>query len=109
MANHGEFVTDKQKELAALMQRLTEECAEIIQATSKCNLFGTESEYEGKTNLQNFQQEVGDVMALVIIISHRHPEVLNDKVLTTAIHKKVARLKKYVASLEDFDLSQTMR
>lgn len=49
---------------------LSEECAEVIQAVSKCQRFGMDGKYPGqnKTNKQRLEEEIGDVMALIEIL-----------------------------------------
>lgn len=39
-----------------------EECAEVIQAISKIKRFGLDSVYDGKTNKEHLEDEVGDVL-----------------------------------------------
>jgi NTP pyrophosphatase (non-canonical NTP hydrolase) len=50
--------------LDELLLILSEECAEIIQATSKCRRFGMDSEYNGQTNRQRLESELGDFLAM---------------------------------------------
>jgi len=97
-------MNDEQK---LLLKKLCEECAEVIQAYFKADQFGWDTIYiNGKTKLESFQQEVGDVIATVIIISNKYPEILNEKILDAAVRKKITKLKKYIPSLADFDLDQ---
>lgn len=51
-----------------VMGILTEECAEVIQAVSKINRFGLNSEWEGVTNKQSLITEIGDVLALIHVL-----------------------------------------
>lgn len=48
---------------------LQEECAEVIQAASKIKRFGIDSvhpfEENPKTNLENLEMELGDVLAMI--------------------------------------------
>lgn len=98
-------MTDKlNQEQAEIVGLLEEECAEVIQAISKVRRFGLESEYHGITNQAALQQEIGDVIAIVYVITQRFPEICNDDGLDKAAKVKMARLRKYVPSLKDFEV-----
>ena len=58
----GYIMNEKQKEVMLIAQ---EECAEVIQAISKCFRFGFDDSYEGETNQQKLETEVGDLMAMI--------------------------------------------
>lgn len=49
---------------------LQEECAEVIQAISKCRRFGLDNEYVKGTGTQreNLTQEIGDVVLLIELL-----------------------------------------
>jgi len=94
----------KDKELQELFGLLTEECAEVIQALSKAKRFGLDNVYKGKSNKTHLVQEVGDVVALIMIISAKYPEVMNDLSLASAVKKKIAKLKTYHDFLKDFEI-----
>jgi NTP pyrophosphatase (non-canonical NTP hydrolase) len=95
------------KQLNDILQLLTEECAEVIQAISKVKRFGLTSKYKkGKTKKQELQQEIGDVVALVMILMAKHPEILNELDLSLAIKKKIQKLKKYHNFLSDLQLEK---
>ena len=51
-----------EKEIMLIAQ---EECAEVIQAISKCFRFGFDSEYEAKTNHRRLTEEVGDLLCMI--------------------------------------------
>ena len=53
-----------------VMAILGEECAEVIQAISKCNRFGMDNSKPGKpkTNRQHLEEEIGDLVAMVDIM-----------------------------------------
>ena len=42
-----------------------EECAEVTQAISKVFRFGFDSEYNGRTNKQRLEGEIGDVKGML--------------------------------------------
>lgn len=92
--------------LQEILSLITQECAEVIHAIAKANHFGLESSYNGKTNIQNIQQEIADVLTLVIALTSRHPEFLNDDILERGIKHKIPRLNKHTKYLTDFDISE---
>ena len=49
-----------------------EECAEVIQAISKCFRFGFDSEFDGKTNHQRLTEEVGDLMCMIDLMIEKN-------------------------------------
>jgi NTP pyrophosphatase (non-canonical NTP hydrolase) len=57
----------EKKEMEALLI-LQEECGEVVQAISKCFRFGKDGEWQGKTNLLNMENEIGDVLAMIDIL-----------------------------------------
>lgn len=86
---------------------LEEECAEVIQAVSKARRFGLDTEYQGTTKKAALQQEIGDVVALVYVIAKRFPELCADADLERTMAAKVKKLRRYVKSLADFEVSET--
>ena len=56
---------DRQKEIMLIAQ---EECAEVVQAISKCFRFGLNDSYEGKTNLQRLEEELGDLKFMISLL-----------------------------------------
>jgi len=63
------------KDQAAILQILQEECAEVIQATSKVfrfGLFDTHPDTPSKTNTRHLEEELGDVLAMIELLdSHK--------------------------------------
>lgn len=57
-------MTSTEKEILAILQ---EECAEVIQAVSKCTRFGLENLKPGehKTNRQHLSEELGDLKTMI--------------------------------------------
>jgi NTP pyrophosphatase (non-canonical NTP hydrolase) len=73
---------------------LQEECAEVIQAASKVFRFGTESRWpteESGTTLEELQMEVGQVLAMIDILTEQC--VLSDTAINAARHHKKEKLK----------------
>ena len=59
------------KDQAAILQILQEECAEVIQATSKVfrfGLFDTHPDTPSKTNTRHLEEELGDVLAMIELL-----------------------------------------
>lgn len=54
-----------------VMNILSEECAEVIQAISKCHRFGLDNCKPGqeKTNRQHLEEELGDLIAMIDILT----------------------------------------
>jgi NTP pyrophosphatase (non-canonical NTP hydrolase) len=55
-------LTDQQKEILLIAQ---EECAEVTQAISKTFRFGLTESYNGKTNQERLEEEVGDLVCMI--------------------------------------------
>ena len=53
------------KELLCIAQ---EECAEVIQAISKVFRFGTQDVYNGQTNVERLEEEVGDLLCMIDLL-----------------------------------------
>jgi NTP pyrophosphatase (non-canonical NTP hydrolase) len=83
------MIADKTQEALVILQ---EECAEVIQAVSKCYRFGLDNSHKsGLTQRANLEMEVGDMLALVdILIAHGVIDLNN---LTTAKANKIEKLK----------------
>jgi NTP pyrophosphatase (non-canonical NTP hydrolase) len=83
-----------------ILDILQEECAEVIQAISKCRRFGMENEYkEGGTQREHLIQELGDVTLLIELL-HAH-QLFTDKELRTAQRNKSNKLVKWSKIYED--------
>jgi len=75
---------------------LSEECAEVIQASSKLQRFGVNEERLQK----NLESEIGDLMAMIIILNHYG--MVKEKELMKQIKYKLRKLKQY-SSIEFLD------
>ena len=77
------------------MNILSEECAEVIQAISKCNRFGIDNLKPGKpkTNREHLEEELGDLLAMVELL--QSIEVVSDTGLEIAKQAKFEKLKKW--------------
>jgi|TARA_B100000795_G_scaffold25086_1_gene16738 NTP pyrophosphatase (non-canonical NTP hydrolase) len=68
---------------------LSEECAEVIQANSKLIRFGPYDE----DNIKELEKELGDVMAMVLILDYYGYVKLSN--IQEQIEPKLKKLKKY--------------
>jgi NTP pyrophosphatase (non-canonical NTP hydrolase) len=73
-----------------------EECAEVIQAISKCFRFGTNHIKPGNelTNIQHLQEELGDLLAMIELL--RDTDIgITEHSLQVAKQRKFEKLKKW--------------
>lgn len=61
-------MNDNTREILLILQ---EECAEVIQAISKCFRFGPDQMKPGKerTNINMLQEELGDLLAMIDLLA----------------------------------------
>lgn len=78
-----------------VMNILSEECAEVVQAVSKINRFGLDNYKPGKpkTNREHLEEELGDVLAMVDILLEQG--VVTRQSLDVAKANKIEKLKKW--------------
>jgi NTP pyrophosphatase (non-canonical NTP hydrolase) len=89
-------MVDKMKEQEReVMNILSEECAEVIQAISKCHRFGMDNVKPGKpkTNREHLEEELGDLLAMVDILLDMG--VVQSETLESAKIAKIVKLKKW--------------
>jgi len=70
---------------------LQEECAEVVQAVSKIFRFGMNDVYQGNTNKERLEEEVGDLLCMIDILVERC--VLSDSAVNGARKAKREKLK----------------
>ena len=75
-----------------ILDILQEECAEVIQAVSKCRRFGIEEVHlkSGRTQREELVQELGDVTLLIELLKSH--ELFTEEELHNAALKKSAKL-----------------
>ena len=75
---------------------LQEECAEVTQAVSKCFRFGPDHLKPNKpmTNIQMLEEELGDLLAMVELITDNNVGITVEG-LETAKKNKFKKLKKW--------------
>jgi len=68
---------------------LQEECAEVIQAISKCFRFGPDQIKPGKeyTNIKMLEEEIGDLYAMVELLTEENIGVSTEGILKAKQHK----------------------
>lgn len=70
-----------------------EECSEVIQAISKIFRFGIDTEWQGETNREHLEEEIGDLQAMInLLIEHKVVDIKN---VENATIKKTLKLKKW--------------
>jgi NTP pyrophosphatase (non-canonical NTP hydrolase) len=78
------------KEVMAILQ---EECAEVVQAVSKINRFGLESSWQGVTNKEALITEIGDVLAVILILLEQTDINITEEEVFAAIEAKNKKLE----------------
>ena len=86
------------KEVMAILQ---EECAEVIQAVSKINRFGMESEWQGVTNKQHLVIEIGDLIAMIKILIEETDINITIEDLEPAVEAKLKKLEIFLPHIKD--------
>lgn len=78
-----------------IMDILQEECAEVIQAVSKCRRFGIDNFKPGKpkSNRQHLEEELGDLLAMIDILIEDNVVSYNELIAAKAA--KIEKLKKW--------------
>jgi len=86
-------MNDNTKEILLILQ---EECAEVTQAVSKCFRFGMYKIKPNKpmTNIQMLEEEVGDLMAMVELLTDLNIGITQEGIHEAKI-KKFEKLKKW--------------
>jgi NTP pyrophosphatase (non-canonical NTP hydrolase) len=84
-----------QDKINEVMNILSEECAEVIQAVSKINRFGIDNYKPGKpkTNREHLEEELGDLMAMIDILQEM--DVVSYANIEKAAEAKHEKLKKW--------------
>lgn len=87
---------DETKEILDILQ---EECAEVIQAASKCKRFGPDQTYnidpkDETTNMKKLEKELGDVQAMVELLRKKRIWI-SQAGINKAKDEKLKKLKKW--------------
>ena len=84
------MINDIKEEVMLIAQ---EECAEVVQAISKCFRFGPNDEYNGFSNKQRLEEEVGDLLCMLELMQ-QHGIIDSSKVLEANVRKRL-KLKEW--------------
>lgn len=86
------IMVNKEKEVMDILQ---EECAEVIQAVSKCSRFGIDNYKPGKplTNGEHLEEELGDLLAMIDIMMEMG--IVSRGNMEVAKKAKIEKLKKW--------------
>jgi NTP pyrophosphatase (non-canonical NTP hydrolase) len=80
------------KEMEALVI-LQEECAEVVQAITKCFRYGKDGTHENTTNIERVEKEIGDVLCMIdYLIENCY---LSDYLINEAKRSKKSKLKEW--------------
>jgi len=84
-------MTEKQREILGILQ---EECAEVIQAISKCVRFGIDNSHKsGNTQRENLSMEVGDLVCMIGLMIEAG--LVKEEDINRAKDEKIEKLKVY--------------
>jgi NTP pyrophosphatase (non-canonical NTP hydrolase) len=89
------------RKINEILDILQEECAEVIQAVSKCRRFGIEEQNlkSGRTQREELVQELGDVTLLIELLKSH--QLFTEAELHTAEANKAKKLTKWSTIYED--------
>jgi|TARA_R110000851_G_scaffold169754_5_gene315943 NTP pyrophosphatase (non-canonical NTP hydrolase) len=84
-------MTEKEREILGITQ---EECAEVIQAISKCVRFGIDNSHKsGNTQRENLSMEVGDLICMIGLLIESG--LVKEEDINRAKQEKIEKLKVY--------------
>lgn len=88
----NKFAMMKQKNAidSEIMLITQEECAEVSQAISKVFRFGMDDEYNGQTNREHLEEEIGDLMCMIDLLIENG--VISEAACMTAKAEKLNKL-----------------
>lgn len=81
---------NKEKEILLIAQ---EECAEVTQAISKVFRFGFDSEYNGRTNKERLEEEIGDLICMLQMMEEQ--ELIDWTLVSLAAQRKRTKLQQW--------------
>jgi NTP pyrophosphatase (non-canonical NTP hydrolase) len=87
---------NKQKEILLICQ---EECAEVTQAISKTFRFGFDAEYNGRTNKQRLEEELGDLVCMIGLMIDS--KLVDENTVEQAAIAKMNKLKQWSGIFKD--------
>lgn len=81
-------MTEQERELLLILQ---EECAEVIQAVSKIFRFGIDTTWNGVSNRDHLEEELGDLKCMMELSTSSRFDLCNH---TNIIHAQVSKEQK---------------
>lgn len=81
---------EQRKEILCITQ---EECAEVTQAISKIFRFGIDTTWNGRTNKQRLEEELGDLTAMMYIL--QMSGIVDEENVLKASEAKMEKLAKW--------------
>ena len=81
------------KKMNEILNILTEECAEVIQAISKVQRFGIDNTnpFSTETNREHLEQEIGDVLTMIDLLYVKG--IISNENVLEAQKRKISKLK----------------
>jgi NTP pyrophosphatase (non-canonical NTP hydrolase) len=89
-----------QSDLRDTLDMVIEECAEVIQAASKAKRFGLIDSWDGATNRQKLENEIGDLLCLIEILTDNG--VLDTHAIEKALCAKAEKMKKWAPTVAKY-------
>lgn len=89
-------MNENEKEILLILQ---EEASEVIQAVSKVFRFGMESEWNGETNKEHLTEEIGDLLAMIEILTDWN--IVSKHQVDLAKTAKIEKLKTWSGIFND--------
>jgi NTP pyrophosphatase (non-canonical NTP hydrolase) len=88
----NKFAAMKQKNAidSEILLITQEECAEVTQAISKVFRFGMDDEYNGQTNREHLEEEIGDLMCMIDLLIENG--IISEAACLTAKNEKLNKL-----------------
>jgi len=80
-------INESNQEILLIAQ---EECAEVTQAISKVFRFGMDYEYNGQTNREHLEEEIGDLMCMIDLMIDNG--MVSESAVMTAKSEKLNKL-----------------
>jgi len=81
------------RQIHEILSITIEECSEIIQAISKIFRFGIDTSWQGETNREHLEEEIGDLKALILLLEENN--VIDKNKVNEAAAAKIVKLQKW--------------
>lgn len=91
---------DNPSDLRDVLDKLQEECAEIIMAAAKAKTFGLIDSWEGETNRQKLETEIGDLLCVISILVDN--KVLDHDTIEVARFVKFLKMKTWAPTVAKY-------